>query len=72
MWRRSYKFVKRFEEIVKEYRGIDCRDIAQVDWADKEASREFHTNPEGNIKVCERVVGEAAYALGELLAQDTK
>lgn len=67
MWRLSYKFAKRFENIAEIYAGTNCREIARVNWADKEAAIEFHTNPDSRRMICAELVGELAYALGEIL-----
>lgn len=72
LWRLSYKLSKKFEELTREFGGVDCRDIAQVNWSDKEQTKEFYTNPEGRLKHCIRLVGETAYALGEILDQADK
>ena len=72
LWRLSYKLSKKFEELTREFGGVDCRDIAQVNWSDKEQTKEFYTNPEGRRKHCIRLVGETAYALGEILDQADK
>jgi len=72
MWRLSYKLSKKFEELTREFGGVDCRDIAQVNWSDKEQTKEFYTNPEGRRKHCIHLVGETAHALGELLDQADK
>lgn len=70
MWRLSYKFAKKFEEITQPYGGVNCQDIARINWSDKEATREFYTNPESRRKLCLQLVGDVAYTLGEILDQD--
>ena len=72
MYRMGYKLSKKFEELTQEYGGINCRDIARANWSDKEQTKEFYTNPEGRRKHCIRLVGETAYALGEILDQADK
>ncbi len=67
MWSLSYKFVKKFEELTQPFGGVDCRDIARVDWKNREATKEFYSNPESRRKFCIQLVGDAAYVLGELL-----
>ena len=69
MWRLSYKLTKRFEDLTREYGGVDCRDIARVDWKDKEAVKVFYSGPDGRRRLCQKLVGETAYALGEILDQ---
>ena len=47
MWRLTYKLNKKFEEMTKEFGGVDCRDIARVDWKDREAVKNFYSDPDG-------------------------
>lgn len=70
LWSLSSMFVSKFEELVKPCGGINCRDIAGVDWKNKEAVKEYYSNPESSRKRCTRLVGDAAFILGELLEQD--
>jgi len=70
IWALSSKFLKKFEELTESYGGMDCRDIAGVDWKNKEAVKEYYSNPDSNRKICIRLVGEAAAILGELLEQE--
>lgn len=70
MWSLSYKFIKKIEELTQPFGGVDCRDIARVDWKNKEAAKEFYSNPESRRKFCIQLVGDAAYVLGELLEQE--
>ncbi|MFH0789531.1 MAG: C-GCAxxG-C-C family protein [Pseudomonadota bacterium] len=69
MWRLSYKLTKKFEEFTKPFGGVDCSNIAQVNWSDKEQTKEFYTNPQGRRQYCLQLVGDTAYALGEILDQ---
>jgi C_GCAxxG_C_C family probable redox protein len=69
MWAVSRKFMQRFEELAGPFGGINCRDIAGVDWRDRKAVREYYTSQESNRKNCIQLVGEAAYALGVLLEE---
>ncbi len=72
MWRLSYKLFKNFENLTESFGGINCRDIARVNWSDKEATVDFYRNPESNFKLCTRLVGDVAFALGELLDKDAE
>lgn len=72
MWRMSYKFAKRFENIAEKYGGTNCREIARVNWSDKEAAFEFHANPGSRRMICAELVGELAYALGEIIEKHSK
>jgi len=66
MWKTCLKFYKRFEdEVAKEYGGINCRDIAGVDWSDREQAKAFFKG-EGGAQ-CVRNTGKAALILGEVI-----
>ncbi len=67
LWRLSYKMVKKFEEITEQYGGVDCRDIARVDWRDRQQVKAFRQDPDSRRRECCRVIAAAAQALGELL-----
>ncbi|MBA4395678.1 MAG: hypothetical protein C0407_19165 [Desulfobacca sp.] len=69
MWRLSYKLTKKFEELTKPFGGVNCSDIARVNWSDKEQAKEFYNNPEGRRQYCIQLVGDTAYLLGEILDQ---
>jgi C_GCAxxG_C_C family probable redox protein len=70
IWALSSKFLKKFEEMTEPYGTMDCRDIAGVDWKNRDAVKEYYKNPESNRKICIKLVGEAAAILGELLEQE--
>ncbi len=72
MWRLSYKLSKIFENLAEPYGGINCKDIARVDWRDKEATKDFYKNPESRHKLCAQLVGDLAYALGEILDKEAE
>ena len=66
MWKGSYKLVKRFKELTEDCGGINCSDIAQVDWRDKEAVKQFYGDPNSRRQRCIKLVGETAQALAEM------
>jgi C_GCAxxG_C_C family probable redox protein len=70
MWRLSDKLSRSFQEITREFGGMNCRDIAGVNWKDRTAARAFYADPDSRRKYCFQVVGDAAYALGELLEEE--
>ena len=70
IWALSSKFLRKFEELAEPYGGINCRDIAGVEWKNKEAAKDYYSNPDSSRKICIKLVGEAAYILGELLEQE--
>ena len=60
--------LQRFREIVKNHGGILCRDIAGVDWKDRDQAKAFYKGEK--IVECQRIVGETAYMVGELLERE--
>ena len=36
LWGLSSKFIKKFEELTAEFGSTDCRDIAKVDWKNRD------------------------------------
>jgi C_GCAxxG_C_C family probable redox protein len=69
MWRLSYKLSKKFEELARPHGGVNCSDIARVNWSDKEQAKEFYNSPQSRREICLQLVGDTAYALGEILDQ---
>jgi C_GCAxxG_C_C family probable redox protein len=69
MWKVADEVLRRFrDEIVNRDGSICCRDIACVNWKDREQAKEFYKGDK--IKKCYRVVGETAMLLGEILERD--
>jgi len=66
MWKTCIKFYKRFEkEVAQEYGGVNCRDIAGVDWKDPEQTKAFYT---GDKRIeCSRNTGKTARILGDVI-----
>ena len=71
-WSVSSKFLKNFEELTAPFGSMNCCDIAKVDWKNREAVKNYYSNPESSRKICTKLVGDAAYALGELLEQQSE
>lgn len=71
MWSLSRKFIQEFSKLSESCGGINCSDIARVDWQDREAVRKYYTDPDSRRRICIRLVGDAAYALGKLLEEET-
>ena len=65
----SKEVLQRFREIVKNHGGILCREIAGVDWKDRDQARAYYKSEK--IVECRRIVGETAYMVGELLEGDS-
>jgi C_GCAxxG_C_C family probable redox protein len=66
MWGFTREIVRRFrEEIVKEHKGILCRDIAGVDWTNPDEARAFYKGDK--VNECRRLVGETAVLVGEII-----
>ena len=70
MWKLGHILSDRFDELTKEFGGPDCRDIARVDWTDRDAVKAHYEPPEGRGRFCFQVVGDTAKALGEILEKE--
>ena len=51
---------------------MNCCDIAKVDWKNRDAVKDYYSNPESSRKICMKLVGDATYALGKLLEQESE
>jgi C_GCAxxG_C_C family probable redox protein len=67
MWKLSYKLTKTFEKLTEPYGGINCLDIARVNWKDPAETKEFYNSPDSRRHICHALVGDTAFALGEIL-----
>jgi C_GCAxxG_C_C family probable redox protein len=67
MWKLSAKLNRKFEQLTEPFGGVDCAKIAQMNWRDAAAVKNFYENPESRRQHCVKMVGDFAFALGELL-----
>jgi C_GCAxxG_C_C family probable redox protein len=72
MWTATKAVVHHFTELTAPFGGINCCQIAQVNWMDREQVKKFYTNPDSRRQHCIAVVGETAKILGELLEQEAE
>ena len=72
MWSLSHEFIKKFEELSEIYGGTNCRDIARLDWKDRDAVKDFYSNPDSRRKHCIKLVGDAAFLLGKMLEMEAE
>ena len=70
MWGATKAVMKKFQDLTAQYGSINCGQIAQVNWMDRDEVKNFYGNPESRRQHCIRVVGETAFALGEILEQE--
>jgi C_GCAxxG_C_C family probable redox protein len=70
LWSASSKFLKKFEELTSELGGINCCDIAKVDWKNKLEAKNYYVNPLSSRKVCIKLIGDTAYELGKLIEKE--
>jgi C_GCAxxG_C_C family probable redox protein len=70
MWAATKAVMKQFEDLTAAHGGINCCQIARVDWMDRDQVKDFYGNPESRRQHCINVVGETAKALGELLEKE--
>jgi len=69
LWSLSAKFMREFEKITEPFGGSNCRDIARVDWRDRDAVKAYYGDLDSRRQECIRLVGEAASVLGRLLEE---
>ncbi|MDR3629371.1 MAG: C-GCAxxG-C-C family protein [Desulfocapsaceae bacterium] len=72
MWAATKAVMKNFENLSAPHGGINCSQIARVDWMDRDQVKEFYGNPESRRQHCVTMVGETAKALGDLLDQEAE
>ena len=72
MWNATKQVMRHFEEMTARHGGINCCQLAGVDWMDRDQVKDFYTNPESRRQHCIEVVGEIAKTLGELLEQEAE
>jgi C_GCAxxG_C_C family probable redox protein len=66
MWSYAHEVLERFQkEIAKNHGSILCREIARVNWKDREQVKAFYKSEK--VLECGRIVGETAQLVGELL-----
>jgi len=71
MWSYTHEVLERFQkEIAKNHGSILCRDIAHVNWKDREQVRNFYNGE--TVQECGRIVGDMAALVGELLEREMK
>ncbi|MFH1060282.1 MAG: C-GCAxxG-C-C family protein [Pseudomonadota bacterium] len=69
MWKLSAKLNRRFGQLTQEFGGVDCRDIAQTDWRDRDQVHHFYNDADSRRQICFKLVADTARALGEILEQ---
>jgi len=72
MWAATKAVMKNFEELAAPHGGINCCQIARVNWMDRDQVKDFYGNSESRRQHCIKVVGDTAKALGELLEQEAE
>ena len=72
MWAATKKVLENFQALAAPHGGINCCQIARVDWMNRDQVKDFYGNPESRRQHCITIVGETARALGELLEQETE
>ncbi len=66
LWSHAHEVLERFQkEIAKNHGSILCREIARVNWKDREQARSFYKS--AKVLECGRIVGDTAVLVGELL-----
>lgn len=71
MWKAAVEYYRRFEtEVAAPYGSVNCRDIAKVDWRNKDQVQAFYGG-EG-ARTCAQNTGKAARILGEVLDKNSE
>jgi hypothetical protein len=70
LWKLSYAMVRRFDEICAEFGGVNCADIARIDWKDRAAVKIFYRGgPDSTRPNCVRVIRATVLALHDLVSE---
>ncbi len=69
MWRLSYKLVKEFEQLTQEYGGVNCSNIARVNWKDRDSVKSFYKDPNSRRQECFKVIRNTCQILNKLLSE---
>ncbi len=72
MWGVGSKLVKEFDTLTEEFGGNTCRHITQLEWSDRDAVKEYYSNPDSRRKLCIKLVGDFAFILGNILEKEQK
>ncbi len=67
MWKLSNKMVKVFREITREYGGMNCSDIARIDWKDIKQVKSFYRDPSSRRRECFKVIAKTVQELEKLV-----
>ncbi|MCB2180797.1 MAG: C-GCAxxG-C-C family protein [Desulfobulbaceae bacterium] len=70
LWSLSSRLIKEFDKLTEEFGGSNCRDIVHLDWKDRNAVKEYYSNPDSRRRFCIELVGDFAFILGELLEKE--
>ncbi len=70
MWGASHKVIKQFDLLTEAYGGRNCRDIAHINWSDRDEIKNYYSNPDSTRKDCIKLVGDLAYSLGVILEKE--
>lgn len=70
VWATSHKLVREFDKLTEPFGGSNCRDIARLNWGDRDAVKEYYSNPDSSRKDCIQLVGDFAFVLGKLLEKE--
>ncbi len=70
MWGTGKRLVKAFDKLTEEFGGNTCREITLMEWTDREAVKDYYSNPDSRRKICIQLVGDLAFTLGEILEKE--
>ena len=70
IWAAGKRLMREFDKLTEPFGGNNCRDIARVDWTDRESVKKYYGDPDGARGDCVRLVGDFARILGRLLEKE--
>ena len=72
MWGVGHKLIKEFDKLTEDFGGNTCREITGMEWSDRDAVKEYYSNPDSSRKRCIQLIGDFAFILGEILEKEEK
>jgi len=72
MWGVGQKLVKQFEQLTEEFGGNTCKDIAHVNWNDRDSVKTYYSGSDSRRELCIKLTGDFAYNLGIILEKELK
>ena len=72
MWSAGHRLTKEFDKLTETFGGNTCQEITGMEWSDRDAVKEYYSNPDSSRKHCIQLIGDLAFILGEILEKEQK